>query len=77
MSFGYKFTYSGVYGKAAYVKLDRDDADLEQAKDRAMLYSIGYEHALDDTTTLRISRDRLRSNVISVTGFSVAALFLF
>jgi hypothetical protein len=77
MSFGYKFTYSGVYGKAAYVKLDRDDADLEQAKDRAMLYSIGYEHALDDTTTLRISRDRLRSNAISVTGFSVAALFLF
>jgi hypothetical protein len=77
MSFGYKLTYSGFYGKAAYVKLDRDDADLEQTKDRVMMYNIGYEHALDDTTTLRISRDRLSSNVISVTGFSVAALFLF
>jgi len=77
MTFGYKLTYRGFYGKAAYVKLDRDDADLEQTKDRAMMYNIGYEHALDDTTTLRISRDRLSSNVISVTGFSVAALFLF
>ena len=77
MTFGYKLTYSGFYGKAAYVKLDRDDADLERTKDRAMMYNIGYEHAFDDTTTLRISRDRLRSDVVSVTGFSVAALFLF
>lgn len=77
MSFGYKLTYQGFYGKAAYVKLDRDDTDLEQTKDRATMYNIGYEHALDDTTTLRISHDRLRSSVISVTGFSVAALFQF
>ncbi len=77
MTFGYKLTYHGLYGKAAYVKLDRDDTDLEQTKDRAMMYNIGYEHAFDDTTTLRISHDRLRSSVISVTGFSVAALFQF
>jgi hypothetical protein len=77
MTLGYKLTYAGFYGKVAYVKLDRDDADLEQTKDRAVMSSIGYEHALDDTTTLRISRDKLRSSVISVSGFSVAALFAF
>jgi hypothetical protein len=77
MTFGYKLTYAGFYGKVAYAKFDRDDADLEQSKDRVTMYSIGFEHAFDDTTTLRISRDKLRSSVISESGFSVAALFTF
>ncbi|PUE57143.1 hypothetical protein B9Z36_09170 [Limnohabitans sp. Rim8] len=77
MAFGYKLTYKGFYGKAAYVKLDRDDADLEKSKDRAAMYSVGYEHALDDTTTLRVSRDVLRSSAVSVSGFSAAVLFGF
>lgn len=77
MSFGYKITYQGFYGKAAYVKLDRDDADLETSKDRAFMYSLGYQHAYDDTTMLRLSLDHLRSSAVSVSGFSVAALFAF
>lgn len=77
MSFGYKLTYQGLYGKAAYVKLDRDDADLEASKDRAFMYSLGYQHAYDDTTMLRLSLDHLRSSAVSVSGFSVAALFAF
>jgi hypothetical protein len=77
MTFGYRMSYKGLFGKVGYVKLDRDDEDLEAITARARQYSVGYEYALDNTTVLRVARDYLRSNAVSLSGLSASAVFRF
>ena len=77
MSFSYRMNYKGLFGRVGYVKLDRDDGDLEATTTRATLYSVGYEYPVDNTTVLRASRDYVHSSAVSLSGWSLAALFRF
>jgi len=77
MTVSYRMNYKGWVGKVGYVKLDRDDDDLEAVTGRATLYSIGYEYPVDKTTVLRISRDHVKSRDVSVSGYSFSAFFRF
>jgi hypothetical protein len=77
MSVSYRMNYKGLFGRVGYVKLDRDDDDLEVTTTRATLYSVGYEYLVDNTTVLRASRDYVHSSAVSLSGWSLAALFRF
>ena len=77
MSIGYKLMYRGLYAKAGYAKLDRDDRDLEATSDRARTYGFGYEYEFNPTTSVHVSRDYLRNSNLRMTGYSLGAIFRF